>query len=998
MKHGFTRAGLLLAFLFCSASALLAQFTVTGNVSDGDNQPLVGVSIVLKGTSTGTVTDFDGNFTLNVPGESGTLMFSYTGFATTEVAVSTTNNTVNLTMEEEIGRLEEVIVTGLASGVKRSNSGNAVTSINSDELNNNTNAQTLDNALYGKIPGVQMTANSGAPGGGVNVQLRGVSTLGSGSSQPLYIIDGVYVDNSTIRNGRSQVSGAGAGGAQDDAANRIADINPDDIERIEVLKGPSAAAIYGTRANAGVIIITTKKGQAGETRVSFSQDLGVAQGQNFVGFEGWNEAKITTYFSGARRDIELQRYRDAVAAGTVTDWEEFFYGEQALLSNSQLSLSGGNDRTQFFGSAGYQNEEGIIKNTGYERFNLRANVEHKLSNFIKVSFNNNYTRSNTERGFTGNQNNTGASIGYNIANTPTYANLFPDKAGNYPTNPYFDDNPIAIRDLGTNDEKVDRFISALAVDVDLIQGSNSFLKFRINGGLDYLSGNTLLHLPEILQSQRATANPGDVMWGRQDNFNVNAQAFLIFNTNFSNINSNTTVGAVRLDQRSNYQLTRGRGLSGGQQNLNWARVQSIESQVNQTVTDLGFVAQQDFNWQDRITLSAGVRLDKSTLNAQQDEYYVFPKVSAAFNLSNFDFWTFKSTVNQFKLRAAYGETGGLPNFGVTFESLTPQLISGRLGAQVSARAVDPSLVPETAAELEFGLDASFFNDRIFLEATVYNKQVRDLILDLVPASSTGITAIATNAADLENRGFELALGINPIRSRNVNWNTRVLYWQNRSEITDLRIPIIRTGGFGIALGQYLIAEGFSPTTVIGNPDDTTKAYRATIYGDRQPDFQMSFFNQLTLFKNFEFNFLLHYQSGGQAINLGAFLWDTGGTSPDWSVPDVIVNADKTTRPGPRGRARAAQRALGNTGVYIDPTSYLKLREVGLYYTLPQNLLGRTVKRARIGVSANNVLLWTDYTSYDPEVSNFGVQPINGGVEVANFPSSRRLFAHLKFDF
>ncbi|HMN90471.1 MAG TPA: SusC/RagA family TonB-linked outer membrane protein [Saprospiraceae bacterium] len=1000
MKYHFTKAGLLLALLLWGFTAS-AQFMVTGSVKSANNEPLIGVSVVVKGTTRGTVSDFDGNFRIEVPGESATLMLSYTGFKTREVAVSSGNNTVAVVLDEDIARLDEIVVTGLASGVKRANSGNAVTSISADELTGGTTPQTIDNALYGKIPGVQMTANSGAPGGGINVQLRGVSTLGAGSSQPLYIIDGVYVDNSTIRNGRTQVSGAGGGASganQDDAANRIADINPDDIERIEVLKGPSAAAIYGTRANAGVIIITTKRGTAGKTRVSLSQDIGMAQAQNLVGLEGWNEDKINLYYTGARRDIELQRYRDAVAENRVTDWEKDLYGETALLSNTQLSLSGGNDRTQFFASSGYQNEDGIIKNTGYERFNLRANVDHKITNGIKVAFNNNYTRSFTARGFTGNQNNTGGSIGYTLANTPTYANLRPDANGNYPVNPYFNDNPLAIRDLGTNDERVDRFISAIAIDVDLYQGSNAYLKFRVNGGLDYLSGNTLIHFPEILQHQRATANPGDVMWGRQDNFNLNAQGFFIFNTNLGSINSNTTAGMVRLDQRSNYQLTRGRGLSAGQQNLNWARVQSVESQVNQEVTDIGFVVQEDLNWEDKIIVSAGVRFDKSTLNAQQDKYYAFPKVSLAANIANFDFWSLKNTINQFKIRGAYGETGGLPNFGVTFESLTSQLIGGRLGTQVSTRGVDPNLVPETAAELEFGVDLGFFNNRITLEATYYNKVVRNLILDLVPASSTGITNIATNAADLENRGFELGLGITPIRSNNVNWNTRLLYWQNRSEITDLRVPVIRTGGFGIALGQYLIAEGYSPTTVIGNPANPNIPGNATIYGDRQPDFQMSWFNQITLFKNLDFNFLLHYQEGGVAINLNAFLWDTGGTSPDWSVPDVIQNADGSTTQTVRGRARAARRAAGDTGVYIDPTSYLKLREVGLYYTLPKGIFGQVVDRARIGVSANNLLLWTNYTSYDPEVSNFGVQPINGGVEVANFPSSRRLFAHLKFDF
>lgn len=993
MKYFLTKSSVLLVAMLLLSTAAMAQFTVTGTVKDATDQPLIGVSIVEKGTTRGTVTDFDGNFTLAIEGQRAVLMFSYTGFKTKEVEVSPSSNVLIITLDEDIARLEEVVVTGLASGVKRSNSGNAVTSISGAELSENTNPQTLDNALYGKIPGVQMTSNSGAPGGGMNVQLRGISTLGSGSSQPLYIIDGVYVDNSTIRNGRTQVSGAGGGASganQDDAANRIADINPDDIERIEVLKGPSAAAIYGTRANAGVIIITTKKGAAGKTRVSFSQDLGFAQGQNFQNFESWDEAKINTFFSGARRDTELQRYRDAVAQNRVIDWEDYIYGETGLLSNTQLSVSGGSDKTQFFVSGGVQSEDGIIKNTGYDRYTFRANIDHELSNFIRVSFNNNYTRSNNDRGFTGNQNNTGGSMGYALAFTPTYADLLPDENGNYPNNPYFNDNPVAIRDLGTNNEKVDRFISAANIDVDLFQGANSYLKFKVNGGIDYLSGNTLVHFPENLQHQRARANPGDVMWGRQDNFNVNIQGFLVFNTNLSNVNSNTTIGAVRLDQRSEYVLNRGQGLSGGQQNLRWAKVAAIESQLNQTVTDFGMVAQQDFNWEDKIIVSAGVRFDKSTLNTDQDKFYAFPKASLAANIANFDFWTLKGTINQLKLRAAYGETGGLPNFGVTFEALDPQIIGGQLGGQVAARGVDPNLKPETAAELEFGLDLGLFNSRITLEATYYNKSVRDLILDLQPASSTGITAIATNAADLTNKGVELALGVNPIRTNNVNWFSRVLYWQNRSEITDLKIPTRFTGGFGIALGQYLLAEGYSPTTVVGNPTGTNIPGGATIYGDRQPDFQMSFFNQLTLFKNFDFNFLLHYQNGGAAINLSAFLWDSGGTTPGWSTP----NEDGV----PFGRARAAARAAGNTGVYIEPTDYWKLREVALYYTLPKGIFGNAIERAKVGVSGNNILLSTKYGSYDPEVSNFGSQPIAASVEVAPFPTSRRLFFHLKLDF
>ena len=991
MKICFTRASMMLAAMLLLTAPAMAQYMVKGSVKDALGEPLIGVSILVKGTTTGTVTDFDGNYELNVPdGGEQVAVFSYTGFKTEELTIGPSTGQLDVVLEEDIARLDEVVVTGLASGVKRSNSGNAVATISSAELVGNTTPQTVDNALYGKLTGVNITANGGSPGGGVSVQLRGISTLGAGSSQPLYIIDGVYINNTAIRNGRSQVSGATGGqssATQDDSANRIADINPDDIERIEVLKGPSAAAIYGTRANAGVIIITTKKGQAGKTRVTLSQDVGIAQGQNFQNFDDWDEAKVDAYFGSPE---EQEARIAAEQEGRVMDWEDFFYGETPLLLNTQVNVSGGSQKTQFFVSGSILSEDGIMKNTGFDRYSVRANVDHRVSDRIKVSLNTTYLKSDNDRGFTGNQNNTGGSIGYALAYTPSYADLLPDANGNYPDNPYFNDNPVAIRDLGVNNQEIDRFISAASIDIDLYQSANSFLKFKVNGGIDYLSGNSIVYFPEILQHQRAQANPGDVMWGRQDDLNYNIQAFLNYNTNLGKINSNTSVGAIRLDQRGTYTLNRGRGLSGGQTNLGWAQVVSTLSQVNSTVTDIGYVIQEDLNWEDKIVVSAGVRFDKSTLNNFQSEFYSFAKLSGAFNIHNFDFWSVDA-ISQLKIRAAFGQTGGLPQFGRTFESLTPQLIGGQLGGQVGTRGVDPNLVPETAQEIEFGIDLGLFNDNVVLEATYYNKGVNDLILDQVPAESTGILAIATNAADLENRGIELAVNINPVRGQNFDWFTRLMYWSNESEITRLDIPAFTQGGFGPSLGTYLLAEGFSPTTIVGTPaGNTTPAGGFTVYGDRQPDFTMAWSNNFRIMKNLEFNFVTQYQSGGNAINLSALLWDDGGTTPNWDGDD---DGDET----PNGLDRLlAWAADGQTGVYIEETSYLKLREAGLYYTFPQEM--GVVKRLKLGLSANNVLLWTNYGSYDPEVSNFGTQAITGNIEVTPFPSSRRLFFHLNADF
>lgn len=998
MKNYYLRYGLLL-FSMLACQFAYAQITVSGLVTDAmSGEPLIGVNVIDKQTKQGVVTNLEGEYTITLPNEQGTLVFSFVGYLSEEIKVTSSTRDLNVGLVEDIASLEEVVVTGLASGVKRSNLANAVATVSAEELMGNTTPQTLDNAMYGKIAGVNMNANGGAPGGGISVQMRGISTLGAGSSQPLYIIDGVYVDNSSMRSGRTQVSGASGGQAaanQDDASNRIADLNPDDIERIEVLKGPSAAAIYGTRANAGVIIITTKRGKEGETSIKFNQDIGFAKGQNFQNFDAWGEDKILTFYgSGETGQAELEKYRNAKQQGRVYNWEEVLYGETGLLSNSQLSMSGGSAKTQFYVSGGAQTEEGIIKNTGFNRYSVRANINHALSSAIDLNLNTTYTRSETARGFTGNQNNTGGSIGYALAYTPSYADLMPDEQGNYPDNEYFNDNPLAIRDLATNNLDVDRFISAFGMNADLLSSSNYFLKFSMNGGVDYVSGNSLVHFPEILQHQRNSANPGDVMWGRQDNTNMNLQGFLTFNANLQKTNLNSQLGVVHLNQSSEYLLQRGRGLAGGQTNLRWAKVVSTQDQARQRVSDLGLVAQQEANWDDKVVGTLGVRLDKSTLNYQQNKFYAFPKASVAVNLTNFDFWNFE-TVNQFKIRAAYGETGGLPMFGNTFESLTPQLIGGYLGGMVGTRGVDPNLRPETAAELEVGFDLSLFDNRISLEATAYNKRVRDLILDLQPAESTGILAIATNAADLQNRGVELGLTLVPVRTQNLFWQSQILFWKNRSKITDLQIPTQTVGGFGPALGSYLLAEGYSPTTIVGTPADPSVPGGFTVYGDRQPNFDLSFFNNITLMKNLDFNFLFHWKDGGQNINLSALLWDDGGTTPNW-------NGDSDGDGTPNGLDRLLGWAVdGNTGVYIQDASYLKLREIGLYYTLPQSttntFLGSAFKNLKLGVSGNNFLLWTNYGSYDPEVSNFGSQPISSNIEVTPYPSSRRIFFHLNFE-
>ena len=605
----FSMARLIFAAgMWLSTVTAFAQNKVSGTVKTADGNPIPGTNVVVKGTTTGTTSGADGTYSITPRENNATLVFSSIGFQSKEMAVGN-NSTIDVTLIEDVSNLQEVVVTGLASSIKRSNLANAVATLSAKDLMGTTQIQTVDNAFYGKLPGVNMNTNGGAPGGGVSIQLRGISSL-VGASQPLYIIDGVYANNGVNRSGRASVTGAGAE-TQDDASNRISDLNPNDIENVEVLKGPSAAAIYGTRANAGVIIITTKRGTSGKTKVSFAQDYGFATPQRLFGVDNWTEAKINTFFAAARRQTELDRFR--AANGQTWDYEKYFYGNTAPLSNTRLGISGGNDKTKFFISGALTDEKGIVRRTGFKRYSLRANIDHKLTNDITLSVGSNYINTNSDRGFTGNQNNSGASIGYNIAYVPNYYNLFPDESGRYPDNPYFSENPVAVTDRGINNTNVNRFIQSFSLTANLYKSEKSLLKLVGQGGLDYTQGTTFVYLPEDLQFQRAQGNPGDVIWGKTENVNTNFQTALVYNWNIGKVNLTSQVGAVRLNFREDRLLNRSRGLAGGQTNLRQGTVQEIFDQRFQTITDVGAFVQQEANWDDKIIATAGVRWDKSTL-------------------------------------------------------------------------------------------------------------------------------------------------------------------------------------------------------------------------------------------------------------------------------------------------------------------------------------------------------------------------------------------------
>ncbi|MFM7357332.1 MAG: SusC/RagA family TonB-linked outer membrane protein [Sediminibacterium sp.] len=986
-KNHLFRWMLLLLFSLNISQVLAQGFTASGSVKESQTgNPLRGVSVALKGTKQVTTTDANGNFSIKVTGNNAVLVLNYVGYKKAEIPVSNSNASVNVSLEEDVNPLKEVVITGLATNIKRSNLANAVTTISAKDLVGTTQIQTADGALYGKVAGANIRMNSGAPGGGINIQLRGLSSL-TQASAPLIVLDGVYISNAFQRTGRASVSQAG-GSNQDDGANRLADINPADIESVEVLKGPSAAAIYGTRANAGVSVITTKKGTAGRTSISFGQDIGMGTPLKMMGVDDWSEAKINTFFPVARRPIEITRFQNAVSTGTFVNYEDYFYNNTASLLNSRLSIRGGDEKTKFFVSGNLTSEDGIVRRTGFERQSIRANIDHKISKNITLSVNSNFIRTNTDRGFTGNQNNTGASIGYNIAYVPNYFDLRPVN-GIYPTNPYFAENPVAVTDKGINNSLVNRFIQSFNLDVNLLRTEKSQLKFRLNGGLDYIQNSTKVYLPDDLQFQRGQANPGDVLMGKQESMNTNFQAALVYNWEVKKVKLSTQAGMVRLDFKNNGLFNRGRGLAPGQSNLKQATVQEVESQFENSQRDVGIFAQQEANYEDKIIGTVGVRMDKSNTNGDPQKYFAFPKASLAVNLTNFDFWKSR-TISQFKPRIAYGQTAGPVPFGATFTSLGGVNIGGLLGSTVATSIGNLIVVPERAVELEFGLDAGFFNNRLSLEATYYIKTTKDNLQPLNLSPATGVVSTISNEAEMRNKGIELSLAGTIIQKEKIKWTSRLLWWKNDVLITRLGIPSYTTGAFGTALGTFLIRQGVAPTTIVGTPFVSPDF---TVWGNAQPDWTSSWSNNITFLKNFEFNMLMEYRNGGDNINLTSFLTDGGGTTKGWFDDD-----DKDGIPNGRQRPPAP---FNNAGRWVQDATFLKIRELGLYYNVPKSALGKAgnvIQRARVGLSGNNVFLSTNYVGYDPETSTFGAQALANNVDVAPYPTARRLFFHLQIDF
>ena len=1003
MKHFFFMVVLLMTCLLQQAVA--QDRSISGRVTDRANgQGLPGVTVLAKGTSIGASTNADGAFTLTVPASVTRITFSFIGYATQERDANAA--TIDVALASDNRQLDEVVVTGLATSIKRSNLANAITTISAKELVGSTRPVTIDAALSGKVAGANIVQTSGAPGGGTSIQLRGISSI-TGNGQPLYVIDGVYAISEEVGNGAGAQAFTGASSgtgrtSQDQGTNRISDLNPSDIESIEILKGPSAAAIYGTRANNGVILIKTKRGTAGKSRISLSQDIGYMQAWHLLGMEGWNNTKIDKLLGGD--PDEKAKLAAATASGKIYDYEKEIFGNKGFMRNTSVSISGGSDRTKFYVSGTTTKEDGIVKNTGFERSSIRANVDQKVSKLLDVSLNSAYSNSTNRRGFFGNDNN-GVAVAYNLFQIPNYAELHANAQGLYPNSAYSGDNPLAIIEKAVNKERTDRVTEAATATLHLLDTETSSLRFASQGGIDFASSTAMLALPGDLQSQISPAPgvlPGGIVrQAKNQFFNYNLQSFLIYDWKIGeNINLTSQVGAVRLGISSNLSYQQGQTLAPGPLLPNRGAV-ITQAVALRDETDIGYVAQQEINFRDQIIATGGIRFDKSSRNGDIKKLYAFPKASLAVNIAKFDFWTVDA-VNQIKLRAAYGETGGPAPFGATYSPLSTVATGGRIGIIPATLVGNPAIGPERATEFEAGIDLGFLDNRIGLEASFYNKKVINIISTYTLSPGTGVAAVGSYPiGDLRNRGVEIGLMLNPVRSSSFNWTMNNQFWFNRSEVTRLIVPaFVSSNGFGASYGTNYYLLGESPSRFYGTPrnvtDNPNTPSNLTRYADAQPRFNLTTQNTFTIAKNIELSFLLQWKKDSYNSNLTLAQSDGFGTTSDWSGDSGFKDSKGVAL------TNGEYRATLPASLYIENSGYVRLREASVYYSLPATL--RTsifkdyVSNLRVGVSGNNIYTWTNYRGYDPEVSNFGQNATGANVDLLSYPGTRRLFFHFNLEF
>ncbi|AKD01874.1 TonB-dependent receptor [Pontibacter korlensis] len=967
---------LSLLLLFTLLPSVWAQTqTVSGRVTAAsDGSALPGVTVLEKGTTNGVTTGGNGEYSLNVQ-PNATLVFRFVGMTSQEVPVQG-RSTVDLQLRADQQQLEEVVVVGYGTQLKQELTGN-ISRISGEDIQN-IPSPSLETALQGRAAGVYINQGSGKLGQGINIRVRGAASV-SANNQPLYVVDGIPVTSSDL------------GTSNAEPLNPIADINPNDIASIEILKDASAAAIYGSRASNGVVIITTKRGQAGKTNINFNYYTGFSRPTKIREF--LNAAEYVELFTEAIENVggnpETVFARNGLDINSPYDQN---WGEEPFRTGSvsqyEISLSGGNEKTRLYINGNYNTTDGILVGNEFDRASGRFNIDHSIGDRVRIGTNISLIRTLNQRV---SDDNAFSNVIQLNALPPIQPKIDPE-TGDLNRRTLYYNNLIDQRD-GFNDALTYRTISTGFLEFDLLEN----LRFRTEHGVDFLN------LQEELYLGRQTQDGGPSGYGYNSqltSINYNTNNTLTYNALFADIHKLELLGGFSY-QRANTSTAsvEARGFPSDR----FKKIASAARITSGSSSETGYVfvsyyTRANYVLNGRYLFSGSVRVDGSSRFGSGNRFGAFPAASAGWILTEEPFFGESNILSFLKLRTSYGLTGNaeIDNFAPL--GLYSAAAYEELAGLVPTSLPSEDLRWEKTKQLDIGIDYGLFNDRITGEIDYYIKNTEDLLLNLPIPGYNGYTIITKNIGKLENKGFEFVVNTQNLVGT-FQWNTNFNIAFNKNKVTDLGGNTI----FGNSRGLGQIREG-EPMGVFWGPkyagvdpqtgdalyyieagsDETTSNYSLAEdqrVGNPNPEFTGGLTNNFS-FKGFDLSVLMQFVSGNDIYNMAGFFQSVNADYFDNQTKDQL---NRWQQPGdvtdvPQARYLAGNGA-GRSSRWVQDGSFLRLNNVNLGYRIPANLVNRWhLQSARIYVQATNLATFTDYDGYDPEVNTtyFGRSNVNLG--------------------
>ncbi len=961
------------------------EFMVQGRVySESDGMSLPGVNVVLQGTARGTVTDLNGAFSLMIPGEGGMLVFSFVGYERYYLPVDEAR-THEIYLPEDISLIEGAVVVGYGRESRRLLS-SSVSDLGSEVIEQAI-VSDMSAAIQGRTTGVQVTQNSGTPGSAITVRVRGVSSINAGA-EPLYVIDGVPMVTQNL--GQIGFSGQGI--------NTLSDLNPNDIESISILKDASATAIYGARGSNGVVLITTKRGKAGTSRIRFNSSFGYQQvvktmdllnARQFMEYR--NEASLNDGGVPVFSEEQLNNIKHD------TDWQSEIY-RTAPLQSYDLSFSGGDEKTQYYISGSIFDQEGIVRGTDYSKISTRLNIDQQISHRIKVGANVSLSRSYNNRK-EGDQSLNGV-VPNAIAMPPIYP-VYNDDGS------YNDDgplaNPVNIADLHINDAFNWRTLGSGFAHIRLFEG----LTYQFRYGVDYVNFREHSYNPSTTRqgarykglglestSEVLSSVMSNILNYYNSDFITNHSIEVLLGTDFESYERNSTY--MRGQDFPNPELE----YIASAAEIVTASASSRDSKLHSVF------ARAKYNFANKYIFTVSSRYDGSSRFGGNNRYGFFPSGDFAWRISQEEFVPLPNWFNEFKIRLSYGITGNdqIPDFGFMALFSTGNDYESQPGIAPSGLA-NPDLKWETTHQANIGIDLGFFNDRITLTTDFYRKHTKDLLFSRPIPPSTGFGTVLANIGEIENTGVEL--GLKTINfQRIVSWETSLNLTFNKNKVLSLYddqpLDNIGRGSQRIEVGEPIgifygwHALGVDPATgdiVFDdvNGDGIIDANDRVKIGSPHPVFIGGVSNDFR-YKNLSLNVFLNFSYGNDVFNgtrryvevMKGIDNMTTDVLDRWRQPGDVTQIPRATNADPNENDRASSR-------FIEDGSYLKIKSLRLAYAFPRSLTNRyNISMLQIYVQAQNLLTFTKYKGMDPEVNYAGQDVLRMGTDFFTYPHAKSL--------